>query len=166
MDLKGLMEKAARLKVTKRTGWMEYGVTSPESVADHSYSTALLSMILSDLQRLDTLKVLRMALIHDLAESKTGDLTPRQKTSIYGEKEANAMEEILDTLPEETRRLYHDAWREYKENTSPEARLVHNTDKLDMLYQAREYEKKGYKLDQFWETPIDKEYQKYKPRRA
>jgi hypothetical protein len=39
-------------------------------------------------------------------------------------------------------------------------------DKLEMLYQAREYEGKGYKLDQFWETELDPEYQKFRPDRS
>ncbi len=48
---------------------------------------------------LDTAKVVRMALIHDLAESRTGDLTPSQKPLDHGENESDAMAETLSFLP-------------------------------------------------------------------
>ncbi len=123
-------------------------------------------MILSDTTGLDTLKTVRMALIHDLAESTIGDLTPRQKQDNHDELETNAMNKILSSLPEDVRELYIETWNEYQRNESPEARLVHNADKLEMLYQAKEYEKTGVNLDQFWETKIDPEYEKYKPKRS
>ncbi len=166
MKIGELMEKAGRLKELKRTGWVESGVNEPESVTDHSYRTSLLAMILSDTTGLDTLKTVRMALIHDLAESTIGDLTPRQKQDNHDELETNAMNKILSSLPEDVRELYIETWNEYQRNESPEARLVHNADKLEMLYQAKEYEKTGVNLDQFWETKIDPEYEKYKPKRS
>lgn len=165
MSITDFMETATKLKQIKRTGWIESGVEDPESVADHSYMTALLSMILSDAKGLDTLRVLRMALIHDLSEVTIGDLTPRQKKKNHIEMESDAMMSTLSQLPEAQKRTYIETWSEYQENVTPEARLVHNADKLEMLFQAREYEKTGVNLDQFWETSIEKEYTEYKPER-
>jgi putative hydrolase of HD superfamily len=166
MDINGLMWSAGRLKELKRTGWVVSGVSDPESVADHSYRVALLAMTLSDTKGLDTLKTVRMALLHDLAESKIGDLTPRQKPGNHGEIESEAMGKILSELPEDVRKLYLEAWNEYQLNETREARLVHNVDKIERLTQAKEYETKGSKLDQFWETEIDPEYENYKPKRG
>jgi putative hydrolase of HD superfamily len=62
----------AELKKIPRKGWKEkLGLENPESVADHSYLTAVMSMIISDLNGLNTQKVLKMSLLHDLAESIT-----------------------------------------------------------------------------------------------
>ena len=166
MDIKGLMRSAGKLKELKRTGWVESCVPDPESVADHSYRVALLAMAISDHEGLDSLKTVRMALLHDLAESTVGDLTPRQKQGNHGELESEAMRGILSTLPEKISKLYLESWEEYQSNETPEARLVHNADKIEMLIQAKEYESKGSKLDQFWETEIDPEYEKYKPKRG
>ena len=70
----GFALAAARLKGVRRAGWVEkLGMESPESVADHSYATAMLVMARSDEEGLDTALALRMALLHDLAESETGD---------------------------------------------------------------------------------------------
>lgn len=160
------MRSAGKLKELKRTGWVESSVLESESVADHSYRVALLTMTLSDRKGIDTLKTVRMALLHDLAESKVGDLTPRQKQSNHGELESIAMKEILSELPQEISSLYLETWDEYQRNETDEAKLVHNADKIEMLIQAKEYELKGSRLDQFWDTEIDPEYQKYKPEKS
>lgn len=159
------MEKAGKLKKIMRTGWVESGVPDPESVADHSYRVTLLSMAISDQECLDTLKVVRMALLHDLAESKIGDLTPRQKLGDHDRLESAAMKEILGSLPEKIGKLYFEVWDEYQQHKSGEARLVHNADKLEMLIQSKEYGEKGVTLDQFWATEIDPDFRKYKPER-
>ena len=50
-------ETAANLKNIPRKGWIDkLGINSPESVADHCYSTTLMAMVISDLQNLDTKK--------------------------------------------------------------------------------------------------------------
>ena len=160
------MRSAGKLKELKRTGWVESGVPDPESVADHSYRVALLAMAISDHEGLDSQKTMRMALLHDLAESTVGDLTPRQKQRPQEKLESVAMMKILATLPEKVSQLYCQVWDEYQRNETPEARLVHSSDKIEMLIQAKEYEEKGIKLDQFWETNIDPEYERYKPKRS
>src|SRR2546428_12890382 len=70
-----------RLKLEPRRGWKEkLRLSHVESVADHSYGVAMLCLFLAwspsgyDLERL-----LKLALIHDLDEAITGDLTPEDK---------------------------------------------------------------------------------------
>jgi putative hydrolase of HD superfamily len=159
MDLEGLLgflRVAGELKRIARSGWMRVGVEHPESVAEHSYRTALLAMLLADLEGLDGGRVVRMALLHDLAESRIGDLTPEEKellgeTHRRGEEEAMLI--ILNGLPLGLAGRYLDLWREYQEGKSPEARVVHQADRLEMILQALEYEEEGIeplRLDHFW----------------
>jgi len=69
----------ASLKTIPRQGWIDkLNIENPESVSDHTFSMSVMAMIFSDIQKLDTLKVLRMSLLHDVAESHTGDITPGQ----------------------------------------------------------------------------------------
>ena len=148
---------AANLKNVSRQGWIDkISVTNPESVADHSYSMAIMSMVISDLENYDSEKILKMTVLHDLAESKTGDITPDQ---ITGEKkkalENKAFSEIMEHLPEEIKFQYLEIWNEYQENISPESKIVHQIDKLEMVLQARLYQKEGCpeeKLHQFFES--------------
>ena len=109
-------EKVLELKNVPRQGWKEkLEINNPESVADHSYSTTVLSMILSDIKGLDSEKIIRMALLHDLAESITGDITPNdmmkdEKVS----KENLAMKQILKNLPNKIAESYFEIWNDYQ----------------------------------------------------
>jgi putative hydrolase of HD superfamily len=157
VDLIEFYEHANRLKWTARRGWVsKVKVREPESVADHSYLTALVCMIISDMRKLNTAKVLKMALIHDLAEAITGDLMPDDLSKkSKKDQEMKAMKSILSKLPQRLRAEYEKLWREYGEMTSKEAMLVHQVDKLEMALQANDYLKKGYDyrlLEQFFRS--------------
>lgn len=147
----------ANLKNVSRQGWIDkLSINDPESVADHSYSMAIMSMVISDLENHDSEKILKMVMLHDLAESKTGDITPDQ---IPKEKkmalENKAFSEIMEHLPDVIKSQYLEIWNEYQENSSPESKIVHQIDRLEMALQARLYQKEGYpeeKLNPFFES--------------
>ncbi|HJJ22750.1 MAG TPA: HD domain-containing protein [Nitrosopumilus sp.] len=148
---------AANLKKISRQGWIDkLSIDNPESVADHSYSMAVMSMILSDLENYDSEKVIKMALLHDLAESKIGDYTPDQLSKEKKmEMENNAFQEIIKNLPDSIKSKYLQIWKEYQENISPESKLVHQIDRLEMALQAKIYEKDGHSkvnLESFFES--------------
>jgi putative hydrolases of HD superfamily len=134
------------LKSLKRAGWVsKVRVSNPESVADHTFSMCAISMVLSDMLGLDTEKIMKMVILHDLAESITGDYMPEQinkKQKLSQEKKA--MNSILCCLPSNIRSNYKKIWQEYILNKTPVARFVHRIDKIDMVLQARLYAKQGY----------------------
>lgn len=131
------------LKRTPRAGWVEVGIYQPESVADHTFRTAILCMLYADMEGLDPLKLLRMALIHDLPEALIGDLTPSKKTPETKEKEDIAINQILNLLPERERETYITVWEEYSEGKTREAQAMRQLEKMEMALQAKEYEKAG-----------------------
>jgi putative hydrolase of HD superfamily len=161
-NLLDFLISAGKLKTIPRTGWVDSGVDEPESVADHSYRTALTAMMLSDSMGLDTCKVMRMALLHDLAEAETGDITPMMKMPNHLELENEAMRTILGGLDEAQRVVYWEAWLEYQRKESPEAILVHDADKIDMILQAYEYMSKSpnTELDRFWHAKVSPDSKK------
>jgi len=65
-----------RLKANKRTGWVLRGVPGPESIADHMYRMAILSFLLPENTGLRRDHCIKLSLVHDLAESLVGDITP------------------------------------------------------------------------------------------
>ena len=145
-DLQNLikfLEITGILKQTERTGWVEVGVYQPESVADHTFRTAFLCMLYADMEALDPLKLLRMALIHDLPEAVIGDLTPTQKTAETRESEETSISHILSLLPKKQRENYLAVWNEYQEGKTKEAEAVRQLEKIEMAMQAKEYEKLG-----------------------
>ena len=146
------------LKTTKRTGWIMRGVQNPESIADHMYRMSLMAMISSFSTSLDTDRCIKLALIHDLAESKVGDITPHCGVSDKEkyDLELGTMQHISEMLGpllggDEILSL----WKEYEEGTTEEARLLKDLDKIEMILQAQEYEEEGChekSLDQFFSS--------------
>jgi 5'-deoxynucleotidase len=134
------------LKNVKRAGWVsKVRVNNPESVADHTYSMCAMCMVLSDMLRLDTQRVMKMVILHDLAESITGDYIPGEiskKQKLLQEKKA--INSILYCLPTDIRSDYKKIWQEYISNKTEIARFVHRIDKLEMMLQAKLYAKQGY----------------------
>ena len=86
-----------------------------------------------------------MALLHDLAESIVGDYTPgeisKQKKI---ELENDAMKKILEKLPHELIKNYQDVWNEFLVGESEESIFVHEMDKLEMIFQAKQYLDEGF----------------------
>ena len=157
-DLKKLIEFckfAGKLKRLKRTGWVErVGIKDGESVADHSYRVALMAMVLADERKLDTEKIMRMALLHDLGESIIGDWDALE-TKLDGReeekqrKEDDAMRSILALLPKELEKEYLAVWHEVESRETEESKLFRQIDRLETLMQASEYQAEGYDKKKF-----------------
>jgi len=159
MDAGGALQlflDAHRLKRTPRTGWVMRGVAGAESVADHSFGVAFISLVLAELvdQPLDRAKLLTIALLHDLPESVISDLpTPAAAYFPAGTKqkaEAAALSELLRRLS--CAEQWQVWWQEFEDGTSLEGRLVRDADRLDMFIQAHVYEQTtGNRwLEEFW----------------
>lgn len=142
-DLIRFFQVTGRLKRTPRSGWVEVGIPQPESVADHLFRTAILCMIYADLEDLNQLKLLRMALIHDLPEAITGDLTPSKKTKVSKDREDTVINQLLNLLPIKLREKYLIDWKEYQEGKTRDAKAVRQLEKLEMALQAIEYKPAG-----------------------
>ncbi|MCG8351039.1 MAG: HD domain-containing protein [Chloroflexales bacterium] len=143
------------LKLLPRTGWLQRGMTNVESIADHSFSVAMLALLIGDLQPdLDRSRLLTIALLHDIAEVFIGDL-PASARRLFGaeakrEAERRSMQELLNGLPQATE--YIALWTEYIEGSSREARLVKTLDRIEMLVQTLAYERAGHRaLDELWD---------------
>ncbi|KON27872.1 hypothetical protein AC481_03555 [miscellaneous Crenarchaeota group archaeon SMTZ-80] len=136
-------------KKLRRTGWKrEAKIMLAETIAEHMYRVTILAMVISDIRKLDTEKVIKMSLLHDLSEVLTGDLTPvdRERLGIEEtlQKERKALEKILNNFPKKIKENYLNIWIETQKLETDEARLVNSIDKLEMAIQAIEYIRDGY----------------------
>jgi putative hydrolase of HD superfamily len=152
-------KNVGRLKKVSRKGWVSWAdVKHPESVADHSFGSAILAMCISDLKGLDTEKLVRMALLHDVHESLIGDYDYFDKERM-GKAEVKKREEIaiikvFAGLPNDMREKYFLLANEYRLQQTEDAKFVRQIDQIEMIMQALEYEKEGYdktKLQAFWD---------------
>jgi 5'-deoxynucleotidase len=151
-----------RLKRLDRTGWTLRGLANgTESVAAHSFGVGVTAMLLADEIRargtaVDVEKVLRMALLHDWAETRVGDM-PKTAVSYFG-VEARRKAEIAafaDVVKDAGAGCegYGSLYGEYEARESLEAKIVKAADVIDLLVQALALERGGARgLDEFWEV--------------
>lgn len=145
-DYVKFMELVGNLKHTKRTGWVLRDVKDCEPIAGHMYRMSMITFLLADNEEagsLDRIKCMEMALVHDLAEATVGDLTPYCGVSREEKRsrELIAMKEIAQLAgPAENKLL--ELFYEYEDAQSAEAKFVKDLDRLDMIMQAFEYEKR------------------------
>ncbi|MFH1181764.1 MAG: HD domain-containing protein [Candidatus Woesearchaeota archaeon] len=132
------LQKAGKLKRLSRKGWILKKVPNPESVADHSFRTAVMAMLLAKKCGCDEDKCVKMALLHDLAEAIAGDITPGDMTPNRKIKAEKAAANMLFKNEAGLKKI----WQEYEAQKSPEAKFVYELDKLEMMMQAAEYENK------------------------
>ena len=155
-----------RLKRLDRTGWVLRGLPNgTESVASHSFGVSVTAMLLADKLlaqgvAVDVEKVLRIALLHDWAECRVGDM-PRTATLYFGSEarkqaETAAFSDIVSELDEE---LYASLYNDYERRESVEARLVKAADVLDLLIEVLALERAGARgLDEFWKVAEKPEF--------
>ncbi len=158
-----------RLKRLDRTGWVLRGLASgAESVAAHSYGVAFTAMILADAVQargvaVNVERLLRMALLHDLAEVRTGDM-PRTVAQYYPaevrrQAERAAFDAVMGEFGASQRELYSELHEDYERRASLEARLVKAADIIDLLTQALAFEHAGTRgLDEFWEGAAERDF--------
>jgi len=144
------------LKKIPRSGWLSCGVplTEVKSVALHTLDTAVISMLLTDLFKelgfnVDCERVLRIALIHDLPETRIGDIALPYKKYFEGGKnlkkfEENALSDILSEsdAPDE----YMEIWK--GKGRGIEGEIVSIADLMSILFEQIELRSRGYKNDE------------------
>jgi putative hydrolase of HD superfamily len=142
--------KYGRLKRIPRTGWLLQGVSlgDVESVADHTSRTSMISMILAKLLdakgiTVNRLKVVEMALLHDLSEALILDIDQRTAKllgeDLKGKAEKSAELVLLKELPEYLKDPYLKLLQEFHTGKTLEARIVKTADKIEMICQSIEY---------------------------
>ena len=138
--------KYNQLKNIYRQGWLKVRIglefeKKCESIADHSFSVALLALTIIETNKLklDVLKCMKMGIIHELGEVYAGDYTPYDNITKEAKhiKEKEAILKVLQTLDENND--YLEIWEEYEKLETDEAKFIKNVDQLEFLLQACAY---------------------------
>ena len=165
---------AGKLKTVARQGWVDRGIRDAESVAEHSFRAMVMAWVLGERAGLDTNRLLKLMLLHDLPEAEAGDATPyaevlgggddlvasvpRWRELVSPEQlaatkrakrslEQQAVQVLSAQLPSPLAEELSELWLDYSERHSPEARFAAQIDKLEAALQAVEYREAGYDAD-------------------
>lgn len=167
-EIHSILVELQRLKRLDRTGWTLRGLPNgTESVGSHSFGVAVTAMLIADEVRrqgveVDSEKIIRMALIHDWAEARVGDM-PRTASMYFGpdarrQAELAAFSDIVGPLRSAAH--YQNLYEEYEHRECQEAKLVKAADVLDLLIQVLALERAGARgLDEFWQVADQPDFQ-------
>lgn len=145
-ELEDVTEPFYKLKEIVRSGWVDkLSLENPETVASHTLLMIVLALYFmssnhsySDKKKL---RLIEMILVHDLAETVIGDITPDSvKYRGKNHLENKAFEEIMDKVPPSTFKDRLNArWDQFNTKSSLEAQFVQIIDKLEMIMQGNYY---------------------------
>ncbi|MGW2625329.1 HD domain-containing protein [Micromonospora taraxaci] len=142
--------EAGVLKRAARTGWWFAGVKQPESIAEHSFRTALIGMMLAAMEGADPARVSMLCTLHDTQETRITDiphvarryLTAVPNTAVTADQVAACPPAVADVITA--------AVAEYEAGETLEAVVARDADKLECLVQAVEYRHQGIDNVQRW----------------
>jgi putative hydrolase of HD superfamily len=132
---------------TPRSGYQFLG-SGRESVAEHVLRTVYTGYALCKLNpSLNELRVLKMCVLHDLPEARTGDMNYVNKKYVRVD-EAKAVRELTESLSfgEDIRQ----AIDEFNAKETPESRIARDADQIALILQLKEYGDLGNKYSEEW----------------
>jgi putative hydrolase of HD superfamily len=149
--------EAGLLKKIKRSGWWVAGISNPESVADHSFRTAVIGFTLACLEGADPFRTMAMALFNDIHEARINDLHKMGHYYIdFKSAEKRVFADQVRGLAAQVREPLKDLRGEYEGQATQEAVIARDADILECLIQAKEYHDSGYQeAEHFFERAPD-----------
>ncbi|MBI2079413.1 HD domain-containing protein [Candidatus Micrarchaeota archaeon] len=146
--------ESGQLKRQKRSGWQVIGIKDPESVAEHSFRTAIVAFFLAKMENLNSHKLASAAVFHDMLETRITDL--HKVAARYIEVDEQTERKVID---EQTAKLPIELRKEilsFQDLNQKEKIVLKDADQLECAIQAKEYLEIGYKEAQDWLNNIEK----------
>ena len=140
----------------QRAGYVLRGVAEPESVAAHSHFVSLLTLLFTQQypDMFNKEKALAMALMHDLPEAVLMDIPMPASIEYLQEAKQRAEDAIFHDLFAGFPVNLHSYQEEFRERSTPEAKLVAGLDKAQLMLKVLYYRKEGRgNLSEFWKNP-------------
>lgn len=169
-ELLNFLIEVGKLKRMPRRGWVINQIKGGETIAEHIFRAAILGWVLAKgKDGLNTERLIKLALVHDLCEVYAGDITPydsilpkskkklwelmktwprfataqkRKTASEKAKKEAAGLNRLIAKLPPGLKKEIKNLWLDYEGGLTPEGRFFRQADRMENFLQAYEYWKR------------------------
>lgn len=139
------------LKRLQRSGWRLARMATDDTVAAHSFRAALLAIILAGMRGTDPAHAALVALVHDIAEARTGDVDHlAAKYLSQNSSDVSIITEQCSGLPPAAVELILSAATEWKNRESDSALIAKDADILEAVLHVRESLAIDHELCQEW----------------
>jgi len=140
-----------QLKRVRRSGWWVAGIDDAESVAEHVWRTAAIAFVLAKLEGADPHRAAAIAVFHDIAETRINDQHHLGRSYVdASDAEERVIQAQSARLPAAIAASIGALTSEARAKETPEARIAKDADRLECLFQAREYEAAGHRATKTW----------------
>ncbi len=120
--------------------WQQILSAKVQNIAEHVFRTTMIAWILAVAEKADVEKVLKICLVHDIGESRAGDIAFMHRDYVTRNEELAEQHIFEDTILEKET---HELLKEYEERKTLEARIVKDADNLDVDIELKEMAKIG-----------------------
>ena len=143
-----------QMKNLPRAGWLLLGVPLPESVAEHSFRVAVVGFTLAAMEGADAGRTAALCLMHDAHETRIGDVPSVGRAYVTTAAPEAISAHQTAAMPHEVAKAFQDLTVEYEAAETLESRLAHDSDKVETLLQAIEYQQQGHDTEPWKETSL------------
>jgi putative hydrolase of HD superfamily len=137
-----LLYEIGTMRYIPRT-WSQFLNKNFANLAEHTLRVMWIAIILAKEESADLNKVIKMALIHDTSETRTGDVNYLSRMYTARNEKKASEETLKDTSVEQD---FLELIKEYEERQSIEAKIVKDADNLDVDMELNEQYACGIKL--------------------
>ncbi|MBC7581714.1 HD domain-containing protein [Aeromicrobium sp.] len=134
--------------------WSRFHMPAVANNSEHMFRVTWIALVIAAREggELDTAKIMKMAMLHDIAESRTGDVDYLARQYVTRD-ENSALEDMLTDTS--MRAELAQMWQEYEARQSPEAKIVKDADTLDIDFELCEQASSGHTLPAQWKSQRD-----------
>jgi len=171
--------EVGKIKRQKQRGFLLRGIKNPTTIGGHSFREAIMAWTLIRVENagLDSSRIIKIVLVHDLCAGYAGDITPyesnlnkngkkafekwirlpkKEKERLSKQqraKEREALKKLTKNLPRSLASEMKHLWTEYEQGLTAEGRFVQQIDMLENFLQALEYWKqdKKFPIESWWQ---------------
>lgn len=128
--------------------WKRFLNSDFANLAEHHFRVIWLALIIAKHEKVtNTEKIIKMALVHDISESRTGDVDYLSRQYVERNEELGIEDMLKNTAIEKE---FMDLWKEYEKRESIEAKIVKDADNLDVDMELAEQKARGFILSDVW----------------
>jgi len=141
-----LLYEIGSLRFIQRT-WVQFLNPHVQNLAEHHLRVTWIALVLAKREGVKNIeKIMKMALIHDIPESRTGDLNYLQRQYTKRNQKMGISDMLADTALNDLVAL----WEEYENQKSSEAKIVKDADILDVDFEIQEQKVQGHTVGNDW----------------
>lgn len=132
--------------------WRRFHTTAFANLADHHFRVFWIAMTIAKHEGGDSGKIAKLALLHDIAESRAGDVDYLARQYVERNEELAIKDMLSNTAVEKE---FLELWEEYEERESLESKIVKDADNLDVDFELAEQAASGNTLQENWKDNRD-----------